>query len=100
MANLKRSKSERETLVGEASSEDELYPWGLRLHLEEPEIEKLGISEIDVGSILDISGKVKVTSYSKHEDDKESRRSIELQVTDLTLPAGEGLAERLYGKNK
>ncbi|MEW8089997.1 MAG: capsid staple protein [Candidatus Thiodiazotropha endolucinida] len=100
MTNLKRSKSERDSEVSAAPSEEEAYPWGLRLHLEEPEIEKLGIDSVEVGATLDVTGKVKVTSFSNHEDGKENRRSIELQVTDLVLPTSDSREDRMYGKSK
>ncbi|MCG7948029.1 MAG: hypothetical protein N0C84_16940 [Candidatus Thiodiazotropha taylori] len=100
MTNLKRSKSERDSEVNAPSGEEESYPWGLRLHLEEPEIEKLGIDAVEVGATLDITAKVKVTSFSSHEDGKENRRSIEMQVTDLILPTSDSREDRMYGKSK
>jgi len=69
------------------------YPYGLELHLGTNELAKLGIDEdaIEVGGVMTIVAKVKVTSFSERQHEGEAtHKSLALQITDmeLSMPAG------------
>jgi hypothetical protein len=66
------------------------YPWGTRISLSNPELEKLGAdAALDVGMEVLIVARAKVTSFNANEyvDDgeKKIRRSVDLQITDMAL---------------
>lgn len=68
----------------------EEYPWGLRLHLQTEQLEQLGIEKLpDVETEVQITARAKVTSVNSGASahDKQIRRSVELQITDLALAA-------------
>lgn len=62
------------------------YPWGLKLRLENAEIEKLGITELPaVGSEYQICAVGRVESVSQAYRDSEESTCIEIQITSLSL---------------
>lgn len=77
------------------------YPWGLSLNLDEETLAKLGLDKIDVGTIVSLAGKAKVTGYSEREYEGGAHKCLDLQITDLGLdkPA-KSVADTLYGGNK
>jgi hypothetical protein len=103
LVNLKRAEIEKKgTLLGEApeSTEDD-YTYGLRIHLEEPELQKLGLNDPEVGSQMPMVAVMKVVSYSK----EEKGRSMTLLITDLGLPEKKEDKEKqravvMYGNNE
>ena len=63
------------------------YPYGLRICLENAQLEKLGLdSDCDVGDVIDLRAFAVVTSVSmnKREDGTECAR-VELQVQKLAV---------------
>lgn len=86
MKRTAKEKKEEKTLL--ATSEPEEFPFGLSIHIEDDELNKLGFSESpEVGAEMLLTAKVKVTSMSesKHMMDNEENRSISLQITDMGL---------------
>lgn len=77
------------------------YPWGLRLHLGNEEIEKLNLQSADVSDEMIIVAKVKIVGKSQNADETETHRSMELQITEMDVPnsSADGKAARLYGDN-
>lgn len=71
------------------------YPYGLRLCLGKPELEKLGLTEPPaVGTEMTVRVKVKVVSASKSADEDGENADSTLQVTDMDFeqpkkPAGD-----------
>ena len=64
----------------------EEYPWGLKLRLENAEIEKLGITELPaVGSEYHIVAVGRVDSVSQAYRDSEESTCVEIQITSLSL---------------
>lgn len=69
----------------------EVYPWGLRLHLGEDELEKLGLSALpDVGTALHVTAVAEVVSASESRSRngrgrERKERSVELQITKMDV---------------
>ena len=75
------------------------YPWGLELHLENEQLQALGIESLPkVGQTLTIAAKVKVTRCGEEEmEGEELRRMLALQVTEMGLETGQ-MNERLNAR--
>ena len=95
LVSMKRTKEDKrgdqlETAPAEAMVPD--FPWGLCIHLDKDELEKLGIKEPPkVGTVLMLAAKVQVTRVSQSASTDrggEEQRSVDLQITDLGLGAG------------
>jgi hypothetical protein len=66
------------------------YPYGLRLHLNEEELKKLGITQLpDVGVEMLISAKVKVCSVNSYSSENGEHRGMELQIIEMGLGSKE-----------
>jgi hypothetical protein len=100
--NMKRAEVEQKggTLLGEpvdASKED--YHYGLRITLEEPELQKLGLQDPKVGSKIPLDAIGKLVSYAQ----EESGRRAEILITDLGIkqpPNEEQRTEVMYPPKK
>lgn len=108
MVSMKRSPEEKrkdETLMTAPSMDAPDYPWGLRLHLSEKELSKLGIEGANVGDVFTMAASVKVVSASMSEAEGSGKMaSVELLVTDMGLSppeaAGKTAADVLYAGSK
>lgn len=79
------------------------YPYGLRLHLDSPQLEALGIEMMpDPGSKRMLLAKVEIVSTDSRNDEQGTERSMTLQITDMQLmdDAGDSPADRLYGNGQ
>lgn len=79
------------------------YPWGLCIDLNEDSLAKLGITALpEVGSDMNIIARAEVVSASEsqYQGDKEKRRSVSLQITEMAVAAAtRDAASALYGKS-
>lgn len=97
---MKRTEKERKDsacTIMEGESPD--YPWGLRITLNDEQIEVLGIKSLPaVGAPVAIEAIGTVQSVSDEAvDNGKSNRRIELQITDLALAApGTDKFARMY----
>lgn len=75
------------------------YPYGLTLYFDDETMKKLGIDgAIDVGTMVGISGNAMVVGYSERATQTETRKCLDMQITDLAIEAPDtGLAQRMYG---
>ena len=78
----------------------EKYPWGLRITLNNEELEKMGIdvSEFDVETTINITAKALVTSVSSEQNMNDNgkaktRDRLEFQITDLAIDNSEDFGE-------
>lgn len=69
---------------------DSKYSYGLRIHLDDDALAKLGLTTMPaVGSKLTITCAVEVCSMSSYQDQGgEAESSLDLQITDMEV--GEG----------
>jgi len=92
LVSMEMSDEERKEESGEVVPHNEnKYPWGLTLNLNDEVIEKLGFSGLPkVGSKLYIEGECCVTGVSAREvAGSESEASVTLQIEKLACE-GEG----------
>ena len=101
--SMKRSKAEREnsaSTVMEGESPD--YPWGLRITLNDEQLDALGLGRLPVvGGKVKIEATAAVQSVSDEAvDDGKRNRRVELQITDLAVevPRGQHDYDSIYGK--
>lgn len=101
MMSMKRTAQDKRKDMGATASVDAIrpdYPWGLTIHLEADELNKLGMKEMpEAGCCMMLVATVHVTRVQvtaaagvKPGDDHE--RSVDLQITDMMLgemPEGE-----------
>lgn len=93
ITSMKRAEVEQKggTLLGadvDASKED--YFYGLRINLEEPELQKLNLEDPQVGGKLMLQAVGKLVSFSNDENG----RSATILITDL------GFAEKSQEENR
>ncbi len=81
------------------------YPYGLRVHLDDDSLKKLGLDKLPkVGSSKYLGARVEIVSVSESEsrngDGGNKHRSVELQITDMGLDSDESTdaAETLYNE--
>ena len=70
-----------------------------RLHLEDKDIEKLGLADLELGDERELGALVRVTDISSHEDKEDGkRRSMTLVLVEgeITQPI-RSQAERVFG---
>lgn len=102
MTDMKRTKAEKKASEVTMEPREEEYPRGLRLHLGEEELAKLGLEKLAVGSEMMLEGCVKVTACEESQyEGGEMHRSCQLQLTKMalsTMPSGRKPTEEvLYG---
>ena len=84
-----------------SSGDGPKYPWGLRLHLNQETMDKIGELPA-VGTELVLTIRAKVTEYSQEEveigDKTVTRKSGALQVTGIQMPSADKTptADKLY----
>lgn len=91
MISLKLAKSKKNDSPQLASdSSDDGYPWGTRIDLNKESLDKLGIKTLPaVGSEIMIECKVKVIAVCESANERDTSRSVELQITDMDLELDE-----------
>lgn len=105
LVNMKIDPKEREKKYAESTvaADAPMYPWGLQLHLDDETLDKLGITKLpEVGKSYTLTAKCDVTSVSENDSGDGPRRSVSLQITDLSLDFGGGeknsnAGAQLYG---
>lgn len=88
MISMKRSKADKaEDKQAPIESISPDYPWGLCIHLDGDEMDKLGIKVMPaVGSEMVLVCKVKVTRTAQSASEYtqgDDTRCIDLQITDI-----------------
>ena len=80
-----------------SSSEQDDYPYGLQVNLEDEELQKLGNLRMAPGQEIIMKGICRVVSVSQQPDD-DSKRSASLQIVSLQLGPDEDVstADRVY----
>ena len=92
MKSLKQSKKELDKYdspIAVDGNRDQ-YPYGTRIDLNKESLDKLGIKTLPaVGTELMIECKVKVIAVRESASERDTNRSIELQITDMDLELDE-----------
>lgn len=94
----KEAKAKSESMVI-GSPDQERYPYGLRLDLNNDTLEKLGMTKLpSVGTVLMFEAKAKVVGSRQSATEGSENRSIELQITHIDLEEGEADEEVKEGE--
>ena len=92
MVSMKRTADDRrgDSMAGasiEATAPD--YPYGLCIHLDKEELDKLGITElpkIGIEMMLEVKAKVTRVSVSQSAvEGADEQTNVELQITDIGI---------------
>ena len=102
MASMKMSPEDQEDMGASIAVEKPEYPYGLCLHLDNDQIEKLGLGELPpAGSSMMIHAQCDVRDVSVSDDaERGKQRRMSLQITDMMIvpmKAKEEPAKKLYG---
>lgn len=90
LRDMRLSREERKEMAEPMSVGDmPEYPYGLRLHLDQDEIAKLGISLPDVGEQFVVVGIGVVTSVSQHKGEAHTSQHVEVQLEKLAFESRE-----------
>lgn len=83
---------------GPTQCESPDYPWGLRITLDEAQLTALGVEALPaVGGPVGLEAAALVMSASEEQVDGETRRTLQLQITDLAVAsAGTSKFARMY----
>ena len=89
MVNMKKDPEGKEAPEDVMGGDEEAYPYGLQLHLDDDSLEKLGIKQLpSVGETMELTAKVRVTGTNSNEkQDGDVEGSLRLQITDMELGA-------------
>ena len=89
LVNMKKEPEGKEKPEDTMGGDEELYPYGLSLHLDDDTLEKLGLKSLPVvGSTMTLQAKVRVTGTNADEKrDGDVEGSLRLQITDMELGA-------------
>lgn len=101
LINLKTGTDSYQDEKGETHTRDD-YPYGLCISLDNDTLGKLGVELPPVGTEVMITAKAIVRSTSVRQDDEETYRRAELQITDMVVAPAEAseqksAADTLYG---
>ena len=101
MIDMARTPKELDTSEKDCCiSDEEKYPWGLRINLDSDELEKLGITDLPkVGEDIKLEAVVRVQSVSELEEvGNDVDRSVGLQITKMGLISeSKDASDDLYG---
>jgi len=104
MALVDMKQPKHRMMAEEPSSvQENPYPYGLCLHLEGADMDKLGIKRLpEVGDEYVVKAIAKVTSVSSNESEQNANSSVSLQITMMDAkPESEGSAENdSYAEDK
>lgn len=95
MIDIKKTAKPRNDVF---SSDDDSFPFGTRLHLEDGLVEALGIEALSPGDIVEVKGFAVVKSKSEHSDTEGSTKDMSLQMTFIKVKReDDDRVEQLYG---
>jgi len=92
LVNMKKPKLTKEEIKAQTVEpslvNEDRYPYGLRLRLDQDEIAKISaLKTIEAGTMVLIKavGKVTEVSVIDSEDDKRKRRTVEIQIHEIGI---------------
>lgn len=79
-------------------SDDNYYPYGTSLSLEDDLVDDLNAGNLAVGDVVEVRGYAFVDSKSEHSSKEGSNKSIRLQMTSMKVSREENdRIKTLYG---
>ena len=87
LVSMRRTKADKKRNRAEiASGDQESFPYGLRLNLDDESLTKLGIKDLPkVGEAWIIVGVGKVASVSKSDNERRTNRDVSIQLEKLEV---------------
>lgn len=100
--SLKRTPEDKQDDHGAVDGTRPDFPWGARLHLQEDQLDQLGLNTIPVaGATVAVEAIGIVQGYREEMLDGKTVRSLEIQLTDMGLAVqGEPVSKRMYPDKK
>ncbi len=104
MIDMARSTAEKITAMEQSTpTEAADYQWGLRVRLDEKDLEKLDLSDdVQAGDLVNFYASAKVVSVSKQDMNGAQTCCVELQIQSLAVEDSEAEPEnkavKRYGK--
>lgn len=83
--DMKRADCKDEEKDSEPKTETTEYPWGLRLTLEQEQLDKLDVSKLRIGDEVNLSAVARVRSARASDERPDQICCIDLQITQLGL---------------
>ena len=105
MKSMKISAEEKKKYAEPTiASEQQQYPYGLSISLDQDVLDKLGMSKLpDVGDKMMLHAKVEICSVSQSESQGGGKNShVQMQITDMAIGGAsddkkEDASQALYG---
>ena len=105
MIDMKQTAEEAQENSPEVGQDAPMYPYGLRISLDDGALEKLGVTTLPkVGSKIQITAMCEVCSTSEYSDQAgEKEANVSLQITAMELGSEQeeqtsaSIASALYG---
>ncbi|MCB1712602.1 MAG: hypothetical protein KDH96_09075 [Candidatus Riesia sp.] len=104
MKNLKLSDSEKSEMQMSVCCEQPDYPYGLKIHLCDESIQKLGVKKLpEIGSVIQITAMAYVCDKNEMEKGEEIEMSMGLQITDMAIGnpmPSKSIQDKLYNEEE
>jgi len=92
-------KKESSSMGVTCCSDDNHYPWGTAISLDDDLVDELNTGNLAVGDVVEIRGYAFVDSKSEHSDKESSSKSIRLQMTSMKVEReNDDAVKQLYGE--
>lgn len=92
-------KKESSSMGVTCCSDDNHYPWGTAISLDDDLVDELNAGALARGDVVEVRGYAFVDSKSEHEDENGSNKSIRLQMTSMKLTReNDDVITRMYGE--
>lgn len=103
LTDLQYTKADKKNEAERWSEPDnaEDYPWGLRIRLDDVEVRKLKLGDLDAEQPVRLMAEGFVAEDSAHKRNGKTVRAISIQITKLAVvqsESNEDTAEELYGE--
>lgn len=96
LKSLKRPKKThlRDSMVKECDIDEEPYPYGTRLNLDQRSMQalKMNIEDFEIGEIVMVMGRAEVVSMSQRASKDSDNQDMSLQITDMDVKTIGGLS--------
>lgn len=79
-------------------SDENYYPYGTGLSIEDEMVDEMGLDNLAVGDVVEIRGYAFVDSKNSHENKENSSKSVRLQMTSMKVDREtDDRIKQLYG---
>jgi len=87
LTNMKRAKEKTEAYDGPSIGNEDDYPYGLQISLDEDSLKKLGmdVADFTIGGKIDVVCQVEVTHMSESAGQDGDYSDVSLQITDMAM---------------